>query len=73
MIIIGIDPGINGGIAIRTGNNVYAYRMPDTERDIYDLIISAFSYPSPHAVFLESVHSMPGQGVASLSASYSPT
>lgn len=61
MIIGGIDPGINGGIAISSGDNMYAYKMPETEKDICELILT---YPLK-AIFLESVHSMPGQGVAS--------
>lgn len=59
--IIGIDPGQSGGIAISTGDNMYAYKMPETEKDIVELLLT---YPTK-AIFLESVHSMPKQGVAS--------
>jgi crossover junction endodeoxyribonuclease RuvC len=66
-IIIGIDPGIHGGIAIIfSDGKAEAHKMPDTERDIYDLlndIADRNSYLID--VFLESVHSMPGQGVSS--------
>ena len=63
--ILGIDPGQSGGLAIRTGDNVYAFKMPETERDIHDLIYDfGFKYDNI-IVFLESVHSMPGQGVVS--------
>ncbi|MDD2657775.1 MAG: hypothetical protein PHD04_03920 [Candidatus Pacebacteria bacterium] len=63
-VVVGIDPGINGGIAFhfQTGN-IEAYKMPETERDISDLLEST-GEDSP-IVFLESVHSMPGQGVSS--------
>lgn len=61
MIIYGIDPGINGGIAVSSGDNMYAYKMPETEKDIVELLCS---YPDP-VVFLEVVHSFPGQGVSS--------
>jgi crossover junction endodeoxyribonuclease RuvC len=37
--------------------------MPETERDVFDLLES-FTFYEP-IVFLEAVHSMPGQGVAS--------
>ena len=61
--IIGIDPGMSGGIAIYTPEKVEAHKMGETERDVFDLLDS-FSWDEP-TVFLESVHSMPGQGVAS--------
>ena len=59
-MVIGIDPGQSGGIAF-IGNEVTAYKMPETERDVYDLLEG---YEGA-VVFLEKVHSMPGQGVAS--------
>ena len=63
-IIVGIDPGQSGGIAIINGDNIYAHKMPETERDIYDLF-GDYSFYADVVVFLESVHSMPGQGVSS--------
>tara|TARA_R110002167_G_scaffold335257_1_gene542568 strand:- start:914 stop:1426 length:513 start_codon:yes stop_codon:yes gene_type:complete len=39
-IVIAIDPGTAGGIAIRIRNEVFAYKMPDTIADIRDLIES---------------------------------
>src|SRR3972149_544176 len=67
MIIVGIDPGMSGGIAVMAYDDIpIAYKMPETERDIYDILEAVGCEASePIAVFLESVHSMPGQGVAS--------
>ena len=59
--ITGIDPGQTGGIAFISGDNMYAYKMPETEKDIVELLCS---YPDL-VIFLESVHSFPGQGVSS--------
>ena len=64
---IGIDPGQSGGIAILAdGKEPWACKMPETERDIYDTILGLRSWSDRTAkAALESVHSMPGQGVAS--------
>lgn len=62
--IIGIDPGsASGGIAILLDGKAEAFKMPDTERDIYDIFESRV-WDDP-VVFIEIVHSMPKQGVAS--------
>lgn len=64
MNYIGIDPGKSGGIAIITpGGGAYAHKMPETDRDLLDLL-SEFSADDNRAV-LEQVHAMPGQGVTS--------
>ncbi len=65
--VIGIDPGQSGGIAIISSSGlVLPYKMPETERDIYDLLsgytLNGLDNP---AVWLEKVHTMPGQGIAS--------
>ena len=63
-VIIGIDPGGSGGISFITPSGTYCYKMPETERDVYDLLDQwKDQHPS---VFLERVHSMPGQGVSSV-------
>jgi Holliday junction resolvasome RuvABC endonuclease subunit len=65
MIWIGIDPGLSGGIAIiQQGLEAMAWKMPPTERDIADLLLS-ISKMDVHLCFIESVHSLPRQGVAS--------
>lgn len=63
---IGIDPGASGGIAIVCGLGVSSWKMPETERDIYELIesLKVWSGDLSTAV-IERVHSMPRQGVAS--------
>jgi hypothetical protein len=67
MYIIGIDPGQNGGIArIVDGESVAAWPMPKTERDIYDLIREQDRMAECNIrVYIERVHTMPGQGIAS--------
>lgn len=65
--IIGIDPGISGGIAVFVkGVRAEVHKMPQTDFDLFCLLI-ANSAPFEDGVycFLEQVHSMPGQGVAS--------
>lgn len=61
---IGIDPGKSGGIArIDTAGKVIgANRMPDTERDILDLLANDIG--GAYAV-VERVSSWPGMGVVS--------
>ena len=64
-IIIGIDPGRSGGIAC-VGPGVQeakVYKLDNTDRDVYEQLkefvaLADFAY-------LEKVHSMPKQGVAS--------
>lgn len=55
---IGIDPGKNGGICVLRGSAIeYLRRMPNTERDIWNLIDDL---PVGN-VIIEKVHSRPGQ------------
>lgn len=64
MIVIGIDPGASGGIAVidtaKTGT-VVVFKMPETERDVLDLLAS-YSGLEVKA-YLEKVHASPGMGV----------
>lgn len=63
--VIGIDPGQSGGIAVIIDAGVAAWKMRDTERDVYDLLLEASQrYPDRVAV-LEKVGPMPKQGVSS--------
>jgi len=66
MNFVGIDPGKSGGIAIVSHPSLKAeaYKMPETERDILDLLVSIRDYGNCFAV-IESVHAFPGQGVSS--------
>ena len=62
---IGIDPGINGGIAfIPTTGEPWAHKMPDTDRDLIDLLRDSIRDMEARAV-IELVHSSPQMGVKS--------
>lgn len=64
---IGIDPGVGGGLAvIYTTGDWEAVAMPKTVRGIFDwlnMISEEHGYRTK--AYIEKVHSMPGQGVAS--------
>jgi hypothetical protein len=66
---IGIDPGgTTGGIAWIDPDMVGARKMPATEADLWELVLSLQHTADPTMkvrVLLEQVHSMPKQGVAS--------
>ena len=68
-ISIGIDPGINGGIATINNNFVQAYKMPQTIRDLWELIheIKSTAELENYSITaaLESVWSSPQMGVKS--------
>ena len=69
--IIGIDPGLSGGIAWIRDGRACVEKMPDTLHDLWGLIESILSDHAmiyrPHecAAYLESVHSSPQMGVKS--------
>jgi hypothetical protein len=69
MTTIGIDPGINGGIAWITDGKLCVEKMPDTLQDLWDLIVSismnAGSGGTGIHAYLESVSSSPQMGVKS--------
>lgn len=66
MTIIGIDPGTNGGIAWITGGKPCVEKMPDTLKDLWELLrdIDIASEEYCHA-YIEQVHSSPQMGVKS--------
>lgn len=65
MIFIGIDPGQSGGIAMVTDKGEgAAWKMPETEQDVFDLLRELMALEDTKAV-IERVHSMPKQGVSS--------
>ncbi|KAB0668962.1 Holliday junction endonuclease [Oryzomonas sagensis] len=66
MIILGIDPGIKGGVAWcwDNGESVKSHPMPATRKQLYQLLRDNLAGAKLKAV-VESVHSMPKQGVAS--------
>lgn len=61
---IGIDPGCNGGIAWITDGKACAEKMPDTLKDLWELIRDIRSIGNCIAV-IERVHSSPQMGVKS--------
>lgn len=65
---IGCDPGKSGGIAIITaGITPATFKMPETERDLLDLVKSLSRWHDcPVIAAVEVVHAMPGQGVTSM-------
>lgn len=78
MIYIGIDPGLNGAVAFLMGNEAYVFDTPTMEVEGEDKVrrkyntaamanlLKQYAMPASESlVVLESVHSMPKQGVAS--------
>lgn len=64
MIQLGIDPGASGGIAaVNERGLIGAWAMPETERDVFELICE---FSTDSTAVLEQVRSRPGQGVASM-------
>jgi len=65
---IGIDPGTNGGIAWLTDGRGCAEKMPDTLRDLWELMADiSCGHGAAHQckAYLEQVHSSPQMGVKS--------
>jgi hypothetical protein len=61
---LGIDPGASGGIAVLTLEHVLTtWKMPETEHDISNVFASIRGLIS--FAMIESVHSLPKQGVKS--------
>lgn len=65
--VIGIDPGQDGGIAIlRSGPEYHeAIKMPETDRDLFDLISGEAIAASKPVAFIEKVGATPQMGVVS--------
>ena len=63
-VIIGIDPGKQGGIAFNEGGKVHAIKMPETLADLRDAL-DPYRFGGGFA-FLEQVHSSPQMGCKSL-------
>lgn len=55
MIIMAVDPGASGGIAILSGNNLKAYPTPDTDEKIIELISGMCSNLKPDFCVIEKV------------------
>jgi len=64
-LYIGIDPGLSGGIAfIPTLGDPWAHKMPETDRDLIDLLRDSINLFDARAT-LEFVSSSPQMGVKS--------
>ncbi len=63
-VICGIDPGQSGGIAFIADGFASACKMPETEREIVE-VIEEWHNIGIRCAYVESVHSFPGQGVSS--------
>ena len=65
-MFIGIDPGKSGAIAIVDGTGLYvaSLRLSCTESDVAEFFATYIQYEDMVA-YIERVHSMPRQGVAS--------
>lgn len=64
----GIDPGMSGSIACIPDNDAakaWAIKMPETLRDLWEVITELNGFDYEPVCMLEQVHSMPGQGVSS--------
>lgn len=64
MITIGIDPGLSGGIAWIHDGKAAAEKMPETERDLLDLL-TGIAREGPCFAVIEQVASSPQMGVVS--------
>lgn len=64
--LISIDPGASGGIAAMTsdGTMLFASKMPETPRDVFDLLQSAVAGTPPALVkcYMEQVSGFAGEG-----------
>jgi hypothetical protein len=58
--IIGIDPGVNGGIAWITDGKPCVEKMPDTLQDLWELVNDMWNVSAnPCKAYLEEVHVAP--------------
>jgi hypothetical protein len=71
-MIIGVDPGGNGGIAWHDGERARVVKMPATLQDLWELIndimsscVTAGTDWRDSTAYLEQVHSSPQMGVKS--------
>lgn len=65
---LGCDPGLGGGLAIISQASAVptTYKMPETERDLFDLVYSLRTWEDlPVIAAVEKVHSSPQMGVTS--------
>jgi hypothetical protein len=58
MVVLGIDPGVSGGLAAIDGDRAEAVKMPETCAEIRDALARLIG-SGPAVAFIEDVHSMP--------------
>jgi hypothetical protein len=63
-MILGIDPGLSGAAAVLRPDGSVFYLTPYSKTTPHDLVV-ALGEPGITKAYIESVHSMPAQGVAS--------
>ena len=69
--VLGVDPGANGGIAWITDGKACVEKMPDTLRDLWELIRDITNHPRSsldgrkYKAYIEAVSSSPQMGVVS--------
>jgi hypothetical protein len=66
-VFVGIDPGKSGGVSILYNNSYNAIKCPNTVQEMAMALVSikGMAPDIPIYACIESVHSMPGQGVKS--------
>lgn len=65
-MILGIDPGLSGGVALVSADTAMAWKMPTTLHDTWDLFRGlAAGRQTISKAYIENVHAMPKQGVSS--------
>ncbi len=67
MIVVAVDPGLSGAIAVLDGyeGTVRAYAMPETESDTWELVADIARTQGEKRGVVERVGAFPGQGVTS--------
>lgn len=65
MIVMGIDPGATGAVAVIHPGGLYIDRF-DKVGPVKVIVLALEMYGRPDMVWVEKVHAMPGQGVTSM-------
>lgn len=66
-MIIGIDPGKNGGIAIMNNNKLFLRKMPETPKELHETLKFLNKVSKGNVtVFMEKVQGLPGMGGSSM-------
>ncbi len=62
--IIGIDPGMSGGLAFLylDESKTSTFKMPETDYDLFDLLETTMAFDGPAIAFVEKVNAGPKMG-----------